>query len=249
MQELFEKIGQKLYTNNNHHGYLVNYKFIAPLCKTWSRNRETDVNRVEEMYLYYIKGGYIPRIIHLAENIQEGLVCYDGNHRREVLNKCITNMKDNDIECIIDIMFNISQSDIYKSFNNINKSVQLPAIYLNEDPNIEFKIKNDIIKLVKKYEIEYKLYISTSVRPHSPNFNRDCFVDNVFDIYQKFNKLISINEIENLLIKLNNEYSNGNMCRAHSHYKQHIIEKCRKQNFWLFLEKNIPFEHVEKLFH
>lgn len=244
MQQLFDKIGQKLYTNNNHHGYLINYNLISALCKTWSRNREPDQTRIDEIYFYYIKGGYIPKIIHLAEIISEGLVCYDGNHRREVFNKCI-NSEEN-IEIICDIMFNVSQSDVYKSFNNINKSVQLPAIYLDEDPNINFRIKDDIIKLVKKYEIQYKSFVSASARPHSPNFNRDCFVENIFDLYQKF-KLITIDEIETLLIQLNNEYSNDNMCRPHSFYKSSIIEKCRKNNFWLFLEKTIPYEHLEKL--
>ena len=55
MQQLFDKIGQKLYTHNNHHGYLVNYNLISGLCKIWSRNREPDHTRVNEMYLYYIK--------------------------------------------------------------------------------------------------------------------------------------------------------------------------------------------------
>ena len=26
-----------------------------------------------------------------------------------------------------------------------------------------------------------------------------------------------------------------------------ILEKCKKHNMWLFIEKTIPFEHVEKM--
>ena len=85
MQQLFDQIGKNIYVSNNHYGYLINYTLIAPLCKTWSGNRIPDSIRIEEMYEYYTNNGYIPKILHLAEICNDGLVCYDGNHRRKKL--------------------------------------------------------------------------------------------------------------------------------------------------------------------
>jgi hypothetical protein len=28
-----------------------------------------------------------------------------------------------------------------------------------------------------------------------------------------------------------------------------LLEKCKKHNMWLFIEKTIPFEHVERVLH
>lgn len=202
--------------------------------------------RVDEMLEYYNNGGYIPSIIHLAELQDEGMVCYDGNHRKEVFTKCL----DDKNVCIVDVMFNTTQLKVYESFNNINKSVQLPAIYM-EDPteehSVDSSVKEDIIKLVKEYERKYKPFLSTSARCHAPHFNRDSFVDNIYTIYQSFNKLVSIEDIGIFLELLNKVYSTDQMCRPHSSYKVNVIEKCKKYNFWLFIDRQIPFEHVAQV--
>ena len=177
----------------------------------------------------------------MAELKDEGLVCYDGNHRREVFNKT-----EEDIMCVIDVMFGATQNDVYKTFNNINKSVQLPAIYI-EEANNENNIKADILKLVKEYEMKYRAFLSASARCHTPNFNRDGFTDNIYSIYKALGCVISIEQIAALLERLNLEYAQGRMCRPHSVYKQAVVDKCKKHNMWLFIEKTIPFEHMEQL--
>lgn len=245
MELIINSLGQKIYENNNHIGYLIEYNKIAPLCKKWSRNRDCDENRVNDIYNFYITGGYIPNIIHLAEIEEEGLICYDGNHRREVFNKYIKN-NNKSLTCIIDIIFSTSQNEVYNVFNNINKAVQLPAIYLEKKDNIMI-IKNDIINLVKKYETNYKPFLSTSSRFQAPNFNRDVFVDNIYEIYQYFNGTIDINNIEKLLDKLNNEYSIENLCKPHNKYKKNLIDKCKKYNFWIFIDRTLHIEHIKIL--
>jgi hypothetical protein len=200
------------------------------------------MTRVDEMIAHYNSGGYIPRIVHLADVFGEGLVCYDGNHRRHVLDQ-VQNSED-DITCIVDVIFDVNQNDVYKAFNNINKSVQLPAIYLI-DP--QSKVKEDILTLVKKYEEKYKIYTSTSARCHPPHFNRDTFTDNLFDIYKYFNGTLSIDRIETLIEKLNVEYSKQNMGRPHASYRPSVIAKCIKQNLFLFIEKAIPCHHLHDL--
>lgn len=241
MEYLFNKLGKHLYASNSHNGYFIEWKNISPLCKKWSRNRDPDINRVNEMIEYHINGGYIPKIIHLAELEGEGLICYDGNHRRNVFDKINEN-----IECIVDIIFNASQTDVYNSFNNINKSVQLPAIYLDDNMNSS-SVKLEILDIVKYYEDKYKQFISTSSRCRAPHFNRDNFVDNIYDIYTSLNCLVNIKCITKAFEILNIYYSKEELCRPHSCYNKNIIDKCKKYNMWLFIDKTIPVEHIKKI--
>jgi len=199
---------------------------------------------------YYDTGGYIPRIIHLAELEGEGLVCYDGNHRREVFNL----LNDDSIECLVDVIFNASEQDVYNAFNNINKAVQLPAIYLENQTDLV--VKEQIINLVREYETAYKPFLSSSARCHAPNFNRDLFTDNLFQIYQSLEN-VSIEQIADALKRLNEEYSNSVTEQSHSecvgikinanNYKKSVVDKCKKYNFWLFIDKVIPSNHIKFL--
>jgi tRNA isopentenyl-2-thiomethyl-A-37 hydroxylase MiaE len=181
-------------------------------------------------------------MIHLAEIIDEGIVCYDGNHRREVFNL----LNDKEFVCIVDVMFSATQNDVYKAFNAINKAVQLPAIYIDEQNNND-NVKTEILQLVKKYETKYKPFLSTSSRCHAPQFNRDNFIDNIYNIYISFDRTVSIKQLNELFEKLNIEYQHEKICRPHSLYKKSLIDKCKKHNFWLFIDKTISFEHVEFL--
>lgn len=241
MEHVFNSLGKPIYNFNGHKGFMIQWKLISPLCKKWSRNRDADMERVREMIEFHNKGGYIPRIIHLAELKEEGMVCFDGNHRKEVFNAC----EEDDVMCIVDVMFNATQSDVYKAFNNINKAIQLPAIYIEESN--DDSVKQEIIQLVKEYETKYKQFVSTSDRCHAPHFNRDSLVDNIYQIYTSFNKLVSVKQIGKLLERLNAEYAKGSMCRPHTKYRPALIDKCKKYNLWLFMDKTIPFEPLEKL--
>lgn len=239
MEVIFDSLSKPIYDINHHKGYVIQWKLIAPFCRKWCRNRDPDLERVNEMVEHHKKNGYIPRMIHLAEIKGEGIVCYDGNHRKEVFNMC----SDESVMCIVDIMFDTNDDEVYKAFININKSVQLPAIYMDEI-NTDASIKTDILNLVRGYETRYKEFLSTSSMCHAPHFNRDTLTDN---IYKSFGGTISIEQIGKLLNRLNIEYSQGRICRSHLLYKEPLLNKCRKYNMWLFMEKTIPFEHVEKM--
>jgi hypothetical protein len=244
MEHVIATLGKHIYSYNDHHGYTVRWDLIGPLCKKWSRNRDSDSTRVQEMLEHFHKGGYIPLHFHLAEVQGEGLVCYDGNHRREVLNTLNAEEQKNVI-CIVDIMFDASQNDVYKAFSNLNKSVQVPAIYVEKE--VQFSVRDEIVDLVKSYESKYRPMLSTSSRCHVPHFNRDMFTDNIFIIYTHFNGLLSVSKIATILEQLNAEYAQGRLCNAHTTYRPNVIEKCKTHNLWLFLNRSIPVEHVQKL--
>lgn len=99
------------------------------------------MERVKEMVDVHNKGGYIPRMIHLAYLQDEGVVCYDGNHRKEVFTSICGDANES-MMCVV-----------YKAFTNINNSVQLPAIYIEESNGDENNVKAEIIKLVRDYEV------------------------------------------------------------------------------------------------
>lgn len=239
MEQIFNTIAKKIYLSNNHHGYIVKYNLISPICKKWSRNRDHDEQRVLEMTEFYNNGGYIPAILHVAESVDEGLVCYDGNHRRMMFDK----INSENITCIVDIIFNASQKDIYNSFQNLNKSVQVPIMFLTDDD--EKIVKDDILKLVKEYEKNYKPFLSTSSRCHAPNFNRDMFIDEIYNIYKKYDGVYTVEYIGKALIKLNSKYAKNIICKPHCSYSKSLIDKCSKHNFFLFLDKNINLDHLE----
>jgi hypothetical protein len=236
MENIFSSFASKIYTHGKHVGYILKYKHLKPLCKKWSKNRQPDMTRVRDMYEY---GGYIPKLIHLAELPEEGLVCYDGNHRREFLQM----VDDGETDCIIDVMFNATTEEVVESFQTINKAVDVPEIYLEDSMNI----KDDVLELVKKYETGYKSFVSKAAKCRSPNFNRDVLTDNITKIYRYLNGTKSIKEIGELLNILNTEYAKNKICRSHENYKDTIIQKCKKYDLWLFLEREIPCEHVERV--
>lgn len=237
MQSILEAFSTKLYEEGNHVGYKVHVKHMIPLWKKWSRNRDPDMERVNEILE---SRAYIPKFIHLAELDGEGLVCYDGNHRRMVLEKL-----GGEETCIVDVMFGASTDDVYQAFVNINKGVEVPEIYIEDTDNI----KEEITRLVKDYETKYKSFVSTSSRCRAPHFNRDTFVENITKMYKNLQGRKTIGEIGELLEKLNHEYSRGHICKPHDTYKSPVIDKCKKHGLWLFLEREISPEHVERVAH
>lgn len=238
MESIIQSFGKELYREKGHVGYRVHVKHMVPLWKKWSKNREPDQERVEEMVA---RGGYIPRFIHLAELVGEGLVCYDGNHRREVLKRTA----DETSTCIVDVMFHATHDDVYDAFVNINKGVEVPEIYMEDGDNI----LQEVTALVKTYETRHKPFISVSSKCHAPNFNRDVFTENITKIYTFLRGQKTIQEIGELLERLNTEYGRGHMCKAHGTYKPAVVEKCKKHGLWLFLEREVSPEHVERLMH
>ena len=236
MKKIFEKLGELIYVQNKHFGYKIKWSYVSSLIQKWSRNRQPDSSRIQEMTVFYKNGGYIPPILHLAELKDEKLVCYDGNHRREVFDI----LKDPDLTIIADCMFDVTQTDVYFAFENINKSIQVPALYFED-----VGVKEEILQLVKEYETNHPQFISTSPRYHSPNFNRDIFIDDVFDIYKQTG--YPIQEIKSLLMKLNDAYKSGKLCKSHDKYKKSAIDKCAKYDFYLFLERRISSENLIKL--
>ena len=46
MEHIIATLEQHVYSSNTHHGYIVRWDLIGPLCKKWSRNRDCDTTNV-----------------------------------------------------------------------------------------------------------------------------------------------------------------------------------------------------------
>lgn len=238
MDKILSHLGSCIIDHPKHKIIVIEWSIVQPLIKKWSRNRDPDLTRIQELTNYIKNGNYIPPMLHLADLKEEGLVCYDGNHRREALQQA--NLENYKI--IVDLLCHATQSEVFEAFTNINKSVQVPAIFVDEMiQENDIRIKHDIIQLVKKYETQYSSYVSTSSRCHAPNFNRDSFTDMLYNIWKAFDGLITITELENTLDQLNRDYANGKFPKK---IKETIVKKCQQNGLWLFREKEINIEHL-----
>lgn len=218
---------------NNSKCYLVYWnKYLFDNCGKWSGNRDVDISRVDEMVEFYEKGGYFPPLIHVAfdcKNEPFKYSCYDGNHRRECFNRLFD--KGIKVKCFVNVLYNAKIKQIYREFENLNKAIQVPALYFDtsfendETENNIYKIRQEITDLVKKYVTKYPSFVKSSSKNQVPNFNRDKFSDDIFEVYNSFNGEKSIDDIEEILELLNRYYRKNQLCTDHSKFSSKVIEK------------------------
>ena len=240
--DIIRKTGRQVYDIDGHIGYEISVSSMNTLLKAWSKNRQLDNTRVNELSRHLKQGGWVPPTIHVAHIPVEGLVCYDGNHRREAYRQISPCFENKTI--ILDILK--KPTEIYKCFNDINKSVPVAQIDLLMD-NDFVKIRHELDNLVKKYEKTYSSFVSTSSRCNTPNFNRDNFKDQLFQYIQNKEYQINIQIIEEALNYLNNAYAKDIRSGADvKNLRATVLKKCREENLWLFAwKRDIPFEDIE----
>lgn len=165
--DILKKTGKLMYDIDGHQGYLVSVSTMNTIVKQWTKNRQLDNHRVNELVQHLKQNGWVDLMIYAAEIPIEGLVCYDGNHRREAYRMVSPLLDKNQV--IIDVLKN--PKEIYMCFNNINKSVPLAQIDLLMDKD-SMKIKDELNELVREYEKTYPHFVSSSARCNTPHFNR-----------------------------------------------------------------------------
>jgi len=88
------------------------------------------------------------------------------------------------------VVLQIPESKELEIFNNINKSVSCPVVYLTTDNNI---LKNEVF-----YHLErnYKCHISQSGKPICPNFNSQSIIEELFKESGAVKYLQSMNKFD-----------------------------------------------------
>jgi len=207
--------------HGNHHVYWVPLELFNVLpIKRWKHNRPADEDRVKEIHEHMKLTGRMDGIIYLA-CINDELVCYESNHRREAL-KGLTNLAT----VLVDVLWDTNHDAVKEEFLRINKAVSVPELYLEQEPNLN--LYDGLKEAVDAFCENYKKLKSPSNHPQRPNFNRDTIFDEFYRVMKENN--ITVYELSNRLMTLNSEMAK----RDKSKLSKRVIEKCEETNLWLF---------------
>lgn len=193
-------------------------KFKSLDVKQWKYNRPPDMSRIPEIHNWMKQFQRMDGILNLAYITGEGLVCFEGNHRRLALEEL-------DIMVFADILWDANDEIVTHEFRRLNKSVCVPNLYVIEN---ESTLRGDIEKLVSDFRKKYPNVESNSGRPQRPNYNRDRLTDDILRIHK--DSAIPISEIMNKIDLLNESYK----LKDRTKLSEKVIQKCESSGLWLF---------------
>jgi patatin-like phospholipase/acyl hydrolase len=141
------------------------------------------------------------------------------------------------MKLILHINYSTNENEIIDEFINLNKSISIPSIYL-EDNN---RKKNMCESIVNKLILKYPNFVSPSRKHFLYNFNRDLLIE----YFSTFNMDYTMADIDckifNILMTLNNQAKHNVITGKIIHPK-----KCDQYNFYLFyLEKHYIKSEIE----
>lgn len=206
--------------HGNHHVYWIPIKVFNQLpIKRWKFNRPPDKDRISEIHEFMKVSQRMDGIIYLAF-VNDELVCYESNHRREAL-KGLDTMSD----VLVDIVWNVTDEDVKQEFVRLNKAVSVPELYIENQVEVNI---DSLRKIVDDFCNAYKSHKVSSAKPQRPNFNRDNLTDDLYRI-MKDHKITP----DTLVTKLT-EYNRMLSMKEKTRLSEKIIEKCSISGLWLF---------------
>ena len=193
--------------------------FMKLPIKRWKYNRPEDTTRVAEIREWINTSKRVDGVIYLA-CIDNELVCYESNHRREAL-KGVGGVHN----ILVDIIWDTTDEGIKQEFMRLNKAVSVPELSVTDEPTIAIQeIRNIVDSFCDNYK---KLRVSTN-RPQRPNFNRDMLTDEFYRIMKEHS--LNANQFVEYITNLNREMS----MRDKSKLSAKVIQKCEESGLWLF---------------
>lgn len=203
----------------------------------WNKNRPPDENRVDELCKYYKENNVniVPGVIYCWKN-DDKYEIYDGIHRY------LSCIKYNNPEMILLIHTNNTKKESYikEEFLNLNKSICVPSIYLEENNYYKRIVSENVSKELCK---KYPSFVSPARKPFQYNFNRDNLIEFISELQIDFSKYNIDKTILNILNSLNyesKEYVKRNSIK--------VPKKCEYSNFYLFfLDKSYIKSKIEEL--
>lgn len=238
MQTILETVGTLVYKEDDHCVYKLSWSKASPLMKKWKYNRDPDPSRVHDMIEQVQNGIFVPKVFYVAE-VDDFLACYDGNHRREVLD-----FLRYEGEVLLDTVFQCNHAKIRELFVNLNKAVQVPDLFIDTD---DHRVRLEILDVVKYFAETYPAFVSPSNRCRAPNFNRDNLVDFLYHTWKRFENRVSVEQIKQALLRLNEKYCKDTFGKGS--FPAMVSKKCNEHSFWLFRERVIPFESIQFMLH
>lgn len=193
-------------------------KFRTLDVKPWKYNRPPDMTRIPEIHDWMKEFGRMDGVLNLAYIQGEGLVCFEGNHRRLALDGL-------DIPVFVDIVWDATHESLAHEFRRLNKSVCVPDLYVAEtSATLRLELEDAVAEFRKKYSSME----STSGRPQRPNYNRDRLTDEITRLQKEL--VVPVGELMSRIYALN-EYYAGN---DKSKLTEKMRQKCQASGLWLF---------------
>jgi hypothetical protein len=126
--------------SDNRAIYSVRSDFLYYYTDMWYRNRNADTDRVTQIMRSIEKEGEVDNRIYLAHiqdcPVQNRLLAFDGNHRREALIKLFL-LKRKTYWVDLDILTNVRDKEVIEAFKRVNQSICLPDAYIEYDNEAE----------------------------------------------------------------------------------------------------------------
>ncbi len=208
----------------SHSVYWMPADIFAKLpIKRWKHNRPEDPVRIAEIREWINTSKRVDGVIYLA-CIENELVCYESNHRREAL-KGVEDVHN----ILVDIMWDTTDELVKQEFMRLNKAVSVPELYVTDEPTIPIQ---EIRTIVESFCDNYKKLRVSSNRPQRPNFNRDMLTDEFYRIMKE--RHFNVKQLVDHITKLNKDMSG----RDKSGLSAKVIQKCEESGMWLFAWSN-----------
>jgi hypothetical protein len=208
----------------NHAVYWMPAKIFNQLpIKRWKHNRPPDETRVAEIREWIQTSKRVDGIIYLA-CVDNEIVCYESNHRREAL-KGIDGLHN----IFVDMMWDATDETVKQEFFRLNKAISVPELFVTETTDIKL---DDLLQIVDGFCANYGKLQSPSKHPQRPNFNRDNLMQDIHDIAKETG--LGVDDILRRLLQLNHQLG----ARDKSKLSKTVIEKCERNGLWLFAWKS-----------
>lgn len=220
-KDLLSQKSKVVCEHGSHYIYLVPFEVFVQLPITlWKYNRPPDEKRVLDIEAEMRQSQRMDGCLYLA-SVNNELVCYEGNHRREAL-KHLHSCQP----ILVDMLWNVDDDLLKREFARLNKAVSVPELYIN--PNL-ISIKSEIQDIVKELCTTYPSHLSTKQRCQRPNFNRDNLTDQIIRIIKEAS--IDMDTFKSKLQELNEKNKNDD----HAKHNPQMVKKCVESGLWLFI--------------
>jgi hypothetical protein len=223
--------------NTTLYKYILNSEECNFEFENWDKNRPPDEVRVKQIKEFFDNknADTIPGIIYAWDKGEDRLQVYDGIHRLLAGKECNRGMI-----CLIQVNSTSIEQEIIDDFLNINKSVSVPSIYLEETSALKKMVCQEVADEMCR---RYPKFVSPSRKPYAYNFNRDNLVEFISTLQIDFCKPNINIQIVNELIGMNH-FAKDFVSRNKVSYPR----KCTFHNFYLFfLDKSVIKNRLEEI--
>jgi hypothetical protein len=185
----------------------------------WKFNRPPDDGRVWQIREWMVEANRMDGMLNLAYVRGQGLVCYEGNHRRIAWSQVHFTFP-----LVVDIAWDMTDDMVKTEFVRLNMAISVPDVYVGET-----SLRVDIEDAVASFRKKYPGHESASGRPCRPNYNRDKLTDEFTRLQRELRCPVA--EMMDRLDALNDEYR---ITRDRSMLSPNTQVKCDISGLWLF---------------